>query len=294
MCSKYFLQYLIRLLYYKFHLNKYYNPFKRKRRNHYKLTLKDVESALLTFNIKSGDSIMVHSSMSFLDEKPEAIIAFLKNWIGENGNILMPTHPFLTKEEGQDVYDISQSKSTVGYLTEVFRKSSDTIRSQHPFSSIAAWGKDKEYFVNNNLNSNMPLPHGLDSPYFKFAHKNGKAIFLGVTPRRATIMHTAEEVIDTTFTIPDFFKSHHVIVKDNGKLIGNYTVRKADLKIAQLYVSKSKVLKDWSENGILKTIYFNGVSVSCVLCMDAVDLMLREIKKGNSYYPCAPTKKKSL
>jgi aminoglycoside 3-N-acetyltransferase len=291
---KYFIQYLVRLFYYKLRLNKLYNPFKRKPKDHYKLTIEDIKSALDTFNINLGDSIMVHSSMSFLDGKPEDIIDLLKKRIGTNGNVLMPTHPRLTKENDSVIYDVSQSKSTVGYLTEAFRKSSDTKRSQHPFSSIAALGKDKEYFLENNLNLNSPLPHGIDSPYYKFAQQGGKAIFLGVTTRRATIMHTPDEVMDADFNIPNFFKAHQVIVKDNGKLIGDYNVRVADLEIAKLYISKSKVLKDWSDNGILKTIYFNGIPISCVLCNEAVDLMLSEMRKGVSYYPCAPKKKVKL
>ena len=204
----------------------------------------------------------------------------------------MPTHPLLSKENGVDVYDISNSKSTVGYLTEIFRKSSGVKRSKHPFSSIAAWGKDKEHFLENNLNRNMPLPHGVDSPYYKLALNSGKTILLGVTLRNATIRHTAEEVLDEDFSIPNFFVPHDVIVKDNNKLIGKYTFRHTDIRISQLYLSRPKVTKDWKDNEVFKTLHFNGVPVSCVLCKDAVSVILNEERKGNSYYPWAPKKKK--
>lgn len=292
MQAKYYIDAIIRYVYYKFHINKLYNPYKRRKRNHYKLTLEDLETILDAFDVKHGDSIMVHSAMSYIDETAEAVISFLKNYIGENGNILMPSHPLLSEENGIKVYDISNSKSTVGYLTEVFRKSAGVKRSQHPFSSIAVWGKERDYFLENNLNLNKPLPHGIDSPYYKFAQKNGKAILLGVTPRSATIRHTAEEILDSEFNIPNFFKSHNVIVKDKNRLIGKYTVRHTDLRMSQLYISRPKVSRDWLNNGVLKTIDINGVPISCVLCKDAVEVILREEKKGNSYYPLAPKKKK--
>ena len=74
----FFLSNLVRFVYYKFHLNKLYNPYRQKKRNHYKLTLDDIESALKTLDIQKGDSIIVHSAMSYIDEKAETIIEFLK------------------------------------------------------------------------------------------------------------------------------------------------------------------------------------------------------------------------
>lgn len=293
MCSKYLFHFLIRVVYYKLSLDKIYNPFKAKPKEHYKLSIDDIKYAFNTFDIKEGDTIIIHSSLSFIDAEPQFLIDFLKEYIGPKGNILMPTHPKLEydKKTGLMYYDVRNSKSTVGYLTELFRKSKDTLRSNHPFSSVAAWGNDKEYFLENNLNGDNPLPHGIYSPYYKMSRKNGKAIFFGVTPRRATIMHTAEEVLDPSYSMKGFFKEHCILV---GKIDGqkeNVIVRKADLKMAQIYVSKSKVLNDWKKNDILKTIYFNKVAISYVDCQKAVDLMMLKIQSGDTYYPCAPKRK---
>ena len=59
----------------------------------------------------------------------------------------MPTHPKLYEENGTLVYDIVRSPSTVGHLTEVFRKTEGVRRSEHPFSSVAVWGKDADFFL---------------------------------------------------------------------------------------------------------------------------------------------------
>lgn len=291
---KYYLAGLFRFVYYKFNFDKLYNPYKSKKNkkdNYYKLTLENIETAFKVFNIKKGDSILIHSAMSFIDEDAETIIEYFKNKVGKYGNVLMPTHPLLTKENGVEVYDITHSKSTVGYLTEMFRKSSGVKRSQHPLSSIAAWGKDQDYFLENNLNMNKPLPHGLDSSYYKFAQKGGKAILIGANSRRATIMHTGYEVLDDNFKVRDFFDDHRIIVKDNHTLIGDFIVREENYKASQLYTLKLKVLDDWKKYKALETIYFSGVPISCVLCKEAIDIMVKELdKKGNSYHPLAPMK----
>lgn len=285
---KYLLHFILRLFYYGFRINKIYNPFRIRKKKIRKFNLQDIEDALVSFNIKAGDSILVHSSLSNIDAKPDEIINSLKKYIGNEGNILMPTHPKLDEKNGELVYDVSSSKSTVGYLTEYFRKSEGVKRSLHPFSSVAVWGKDKQYFLEGNLDKNKPLPHGKNSPYYRFAMMGGKAIFLGVTLRRATIMHVAEEVIDHDFPIKDFFKEHKVIVKEADRNYGNFIVRKADLNIAKYYLSKNKVLSEWKNNGIVSKIEFGNNHISCVDCQKAVNLMIKGIKQGSTNYPLAP------
>ncbi len=291
--TKYFLHFFLRLIYYKLRINKIYNPFRIKKKKIQKLKLEDIEKALISLNIKAGDSILVHSSLSNIDAKPEEIIAFLKKYIGNEGNILMPTHPKLNELNGVFGYDVTNSKSTVGYLTECFRKSEGVKRSLHPFSSVAAWGKDKELLLKNNLDQSKPLPHGKNSPYFRFAMIGGKAIFLGVTLRRATIMHVAEEVLDENFPIKDFFKEYKVIVKDRDYNYGDYNVRKADLNIAKYYLSKSKVLSKWKTQDIISTIKFGNNFISCVDCKKVVNLMITDIKNGSTNYPLAPKNPKN-
>lgn len=264
-----------------------------KQSNKVKVSLRDIESKLQELGVKRGDSIMVHSSFSRVDADADEFIGFLKDYIGEQGNMLMPTHPKLTEENGVWIYDVEKSPSTVGYLTERFRLSEGVERSLHPFSSIAAWGKDKVYFLKDNVNKEeATLPHGKYSPYYRFCLMDGKVLCIGVTAiRRATINHVAEEVLDSSFPVKDFFEEHDAVIKKNGVFIDRVRVRKADLSRSQLFVAKSQLLREWTRNSLFIEDDINGVPFELVHSRRCMEYMFENAQKGKTRYPYAPKKR---
>ncbi|MGI8315817.1 AAC(3) family N-acetyltransferase [Halobacillus mangrovi] len=262
-----------------------------KTSNHSKISIKQLKEQMVEFGINEGDTILVHSSFRHFKENAEEVVQFLKDFIGPSGNILMPTHPKLTKKDGYLFYDRESSPSTVGYLTETFRKSNNVYRSKHPFSSIAAWGKDVEYLLKDNLTLNNPLPHGVNSPYYKMAKLNGKVLCIGVAAiRRGTIRHTAEEVLDDEYLVKNLFNNYKVIVRDK-KDENIYKVRALNISKSQIFIAKSKIEKDWIKNGILKKSVIDNVEVEYMNAQKCVEFMIQEAKKGNTCYPYAPKRK---
>ena len=75
-----------------------------------------------------------------------SLIKVLKESVGDNGKVIMPafSYSFCKKEK----FDIETSKSTVGVLTEFFRKQNDVERTIHPIFSSSIWGKNKENLIN--------------------------------------------------------------------------------------------------------------------------------------------------
>lgn len=285
------LEFLKRFVYYRLHLNKLTRIVpKNKKKTLYKLTLSDIENALIKAGVEKGDSIMVHSSLSHINATAKEVIDLLKNYIGPSGNILMPTHPRLVKANDFEDYDVDSSISYVGFLTEYFRKSEGVKRSLHPFSSIAAWGKDRDWFLENNLNENKPLPHGIYSPYYKFVQKNGITILIGVGLNRATIRHVAEEVLDLEFPLKNFFKEYKVRIRQGGKDYGIYKVRKANLKKSQLFISRRKILKEWNSIDAYKKIDIRGNPIYFVKSKKVTDFLIDQAKRGDTCYPLAPKK----
>lgn len=254
-----------------------------------KLSLSQIEAAISSLGIAKGDTVMVHSSMSNIDCSAHELVSFLKNYIGSGGNILMPTHPKLTVENGMLIYDVENSPSTVGYLTEVFRKSEGVSRSLHPFSSVAVWGKDKDYYLKDNLYEDA-LPHGFNSPYQKFSLQKGKAVLLGVLNNRATIRHVAEELADDSLPIKNFFSHFNVKIVD-GDIAEVFNVRKADLKKSQLYISRKKVNDLWNQHHLIQHFNVSSVPCSVVDAEGVVNYQLKEIQAGSTQYPFAPKKK---
>lgn len=290
---KYFPELLIRFLLYKCKLDGFYSFIKNKKKkqsNAAKVDLASVRSALEKLGVVAGDTIMLHSALSNIDCSAEELVNFLKEYIGPNGNILMPTHPKLEEsEDGVLVYDVVNSPSTVGYLTEVFRRSEGVKRSLHPFSSVSAWGKDRDYFLEGNLYEGA-LPHGENSAYHKLSILNGKVVMLGVTHKRATIRHVAEELADSNFSLRNFFDTHKVkIIFEGGAQKLN--VRKTNLSKSQLFISYQKVHDLWLQNKLIKHLKVAGHPFSVINAAGVVQCQLEDIQQGSTSYPFAPKKK---
>lgn len=281
------LELLVRYLYFELNTKDIiHNKVGTRKKTVNKINIKQIEEKMKDLQIKRGDTIMIHSSFKYINDTAENFIEFLMDYIGEQGNILMPTHPLLSKENDVLVYDIKNSPSTVGYLTEVFRNTDGVLRSEHPLSSVAAWGKDAEYLLKDNLNNKKPLPHGIYSPYYKMMQLNAKVLCIGVTAReRATIKHVAEEVLDEDFLLNDLFIEKEIVIKNNNKFLKKVIVREFDLTKSQIFVAKYKIEKEWLNNNILIKSPINGVPFDIVDARKCVNYMINEAKRGNINYP---------
>ena len=101
------------------------------------LTTQELYDSLEEVGVKKGDVICVHSHLMAFG-KPllkrqdfmNLIIDTLNDVIGENGTLIMPTftYSFCNKEN----YDMQKSPSTVGILTEYYRKYPNIERTWHP------------------------------------------------------------------------------------------------------------------------------------------------------------------
>ena len=150
----------------------------------------ELKSAIRTCGVKAGDIIMVHCSwrnMYNYDGTPEDVIEILKNIVGDTGTILMPSY-------GSDRYsfDINNTPSNAGVLSEVFRKQSNVQRSACTHFSVAGWGKDSDEILCEHIKSH----YGFDrySPCYKLgSYTNSKVLFLGLgaEPTKISIFHCA-------------------------------------------------------------------------------------------------------
>jgi len=214
------------------------------------VTQKDIENALADAGIKKGDTIMVHSDIgSFgklgtLDREflLQSLVKSLKNTIGPDGTIIMPTFTYSFNKH--EPYDIKNTKSTVGTLTEYFRKQKDVSRTAHPTHSAAIWGKHKKELLNIGKGT-----FDKSSIFGKFHQMNGKFVSFGVPLHMScTFIHYIEHI----HKVP-----YRYIKKIKGKIItGNkkyeeeisfdnrYAVFFASFLKFEKYLLKEKLLKE--------------------------------------------------
>ena len=124
-----------------------------------------------------------------IDLAPEDILDSFILCVGEKGTLLFPTYNFeFTKGK---TFDIRNSKSETGILTETARLHSDAIRTPHPLFSFAVIGYHKKEFSDlKNYNA-----FGMDSPFAKLLELDGKIAALDVAGEYCmTFYHHVEEM----------------------------------------------------------------------------------------------------
>lgn len=107
------------------------------------LSLADLIEVYTQAGIKRGDVICVQSSYKGLGELeggPLTLAKALIEIIGAEGTLLMPAYNFKSWTE-EHYFDIKETSSGVGILTDMFRKMEGVKRTQHPIHSLSVWGK---------------------------------------------------------------------------------------------------------------------------------------------------------
>jgi len=165
------------------------------------ITTQQLIENLHQIGIQKGDTLLVHSALSkigFLEEGPKTLVDALLQVIGENGNLLMPTSPNnvyqLNYIQNTPYFDVLNSPSKTGAITEYFRTLKDVKRSLHPTEPVSAFGPLANYFIKDHFNE--LTPYTKNSPFCKVAEKQGKILYIGVSLAMAgTSLHTLEDAI---------------------------------------------------------------------------------------------------
>lgn len=149
-----------------------------------------LKDAIEKCGINKGDIVLIHSAWrSFYNfsGRPEDVIEVIIEIVGKDGIILMPSY-------GNDktFFDIDNTPSKAGVISEVFRKREDVRRSRCSHFSLAAWGIMVGEIINDHENS----IYGFDehSPCYKITQmKKAKVLFLGLgkRPAKVSIFHCA-------------------------------------------------------------------------------------------------------
>jgi len=149
--------------------------------------------------------LWVHSSLKSLgpvDGGAATVIAALEEVLGEDGLLLMPSFNLVEGPARAPTWQIDTTPSTVGWITEYFRRMPGTIRSDHYSHSVAARGRNAAAFVGEHrAREGMISPwdlapwgytYGSRSPMIKAADAGGKLLMLGVNYHSATYLHVVE------------------------------------------------------------------------------------------------------
>lgn len=245
-----------------------------------KLTYGQLIEGLKQVGIKKGDNICVHSDLMAFGlfqlpkgEYQQAYVDALLEVIGKEGTLIMPTFSYSFCKN--KVYNVQASRSTVGSLTEYFRKLPYVSRTKDPIFSFSVCGKNTERYLDIGEDC-----FSRDSMYGKLLDDEAKLIFLGDLIG-LTFIHFVEETAGVPYR---FMKRFHGTIVDGDKTYPahrDYLVRCLDRDSIPLYPRLVSFLK---ENKLVDTITVNSATISCVECKKWFEAAFAQLKEDPLYF----------
>ena len=160
----------------------------------------DIKNTLHSVGLSKGDTVIFHSSLkSFgqVEGGADAVIDAFLEVVSDEGTVIVPT---LIAKNFSDAYQTwyMDKPSDVGYITEVFRKRPEAMRSNQPTHPVAAIGKNAEFLTETHGESGKRFgiygdtPFSKDSPWQKMYDVNAKVVLVGVDFDKMTFRHLFE------------------------------------------------------------------------------------------------------
>lgn len=243
--------------------------------------LSDFAKAFKKVGIKKGDVIFIYSdisafgriSVSDRDLFLGSLVEILKQSVGKGGTIIMPTFTY-SIGKGK-VFDLNDSPSTVGALTEYFRNLPNVKRTLDPILSVAIWGKRQKYFSGVGNNS-----FGRDSIFDKFNKIGGKLLFLG--SRSCTFFHYIENIHGVPYR---FEKPFLLKIKNGGKIYKEefiYYARRLELKDNVSHFSIAA--EDLAKKGFFKKVRVGYSAVASIKSEVLFQEVFSRLNNNMNYY----------
>jgi len=158
------------------------------------MTKQEIAAGLREMGLKTGDKVLMHSSLSSLGQVeggPDAVIDAFLEVLGAGGTLLVPVF------------------GALGILTETVKKRPGAVTSSAPVGTLAALGKDAEALLRDHWKA--LTAHGEGTPFTRLAEMDGYVCLLGVDQDRNTSLHGIEALLELpylgeaveTFTSPE-------------------------------------------------------------------------------------------
>ena len=247
--------------------------------------IKELSGSWLKSGLENGDMVLIHSSLSRFLKKykekniiitPADILESFISAVGENGTLIFPTFNFeFTKGK---TFDIRNTISETGVLTETARLYPGAVRTGHPLFSFAVIGKDKTKFSGlYNFSA-----FGKDSPFGILHKHNGKIAVFDIGGEYCmTFYHYIEEMENSPNRYNKIFKGPYIDYD------GNETIREFNLYARNLemkVVTDVKPMEDliWSKK------LYKGDPPGVGTCLHVIDantfynVTAEVIRSGNS------------
>jgi len=251
------------------------------------LTKNDLFKQFKEIGIQQGDSLLVHSSLSkigFVENGAKDVVDALLLAVGSNGNLLMPNSPNASFQleyiRTLELFDVINTPSKLGAVSEYFRKLPGSLRSAHPTEPVSCIGPDAYWFTKDHFGNETP--YNSKSPFYKLYEKNGKILYLGVTLDNAgTNLHTLEDAVE------DFkFQVYFPQLFDVNVKMANGEILTMKTKVHHPEQSKKRRCDDliplFIEKGVMKKVKIGEANSLIVDAKGMYDVMINAYNENGT------------
>ncbi len=156
------------------------------------LTFDQLTHEFQSLGVVRGDTLLVHSSYkSFggVDGGPQTVIDALLHVLGDEGTLIMPTFNF---DFCKGIpWNVNETPSHMGIITELVRKDPRSKRVFHPIYSFAIIGAQADFLTRQRYKSSYER----DSLFGKLCQLDGKIMVIGLAYNDSmTFFHHVEEL----------------------------------------------------------------------------------------------------
>ncbi|HIP31812.1 MAG TPA: AAC(3) family N-acetyltransferase [Crocinitomicaceae bacterium] len=171
------------------------------------ITKENLISDFQKSGISPGDTVLIHASMSkigYLENGPQTFVEAIIEFVGKGGNVLMPSSPNAKMQldfiREHPVFDVLNSPSRLGAISEYFRALHETKRSLNATEPVCAFGKNADYLTEGHFGE--ITPYTSNSPFARITEFDGKILYIGVTLDNAgTNLHTLEDAVEFEYPV---------------------------------------------------------------------------------------------
>ncbi len=243
----------------------------------------DVVAAMERAGMKRGSTVMIQSSWGEFYNctgTPDELIKEILKALGEEGTLCMACMPRVGKDE---VFDVRNSPSTAGYLSECFRKYPGVKRSINERHSVCGIGPNADYLLNEHHLGETAWDE--KSPYYKFSKVNALMFGFGLGPYwLGTIAHCVDSLLKDELPyfhdMWDAEKTMYYYIDYDGvkKSYLNY-----DMPLSGRHIRITSYFKSrWIANKYLHS-HFQQVSnlqISCFEAAEIIEVLVKLARKG--------------
>jgi aminoglycoside 3-N-acetyltransferase len=240
---------------------------------------KQISESLNSAGLRKHGTVLVHSSLRSLGPEPngpETLISGLLDALSPNGTLLVPalSYEFVTGEK--PVFDVRNTPSCVGAVSEFFRTRPGTVRSVHPTHSICGVGPGAEELLKNHWKDSTPC--GPNSPLRLLRDIDGQLLFIGCGLKPNTSMHAVEELVEPPYLFGPEIK-YQLIFPDGQQITKSY--RSHNFKGWVQRYDKIESLLD--ENSLRKGNVLNA-SIYLIECRSMWDCALKALRRDPLFF----------